>query len=231
MTKGKDLKRRVRARMQKTGESYTAARASLVAKREPKPRPEPRHPALPADYQKIAGMSDAKVEAATGKTWPQWVDVLDEAGAAGWEHRAIADHLHERLGVPGWWTQMVTVAYERLRGLREVGQRRGGGYDVNKSKTLAVPARDVWRAFADARRRRKWLPDLALQVSTAVEAKTVRAKVDDGSRLDVYFTAKGEKKTAVAVQHRNLPNREAADRTRRFWAEKLDALKATLEAD
>jgi len=231
MTKGKDLKRRVRARMQKTGESYTAARAKLVAKRAPTPSDAPRHPPLRADYQKITGMSDAKVEAATGKTWPQWVEILDAAGAASWEHRAIADHLHERLGVPGWWTQMVTVSYERLRGLRDVGQRRGGGYDVNKSKTLAVPAREAWRAFADTRRRKKWLPDLALRVTTSHEAKTVRAKVDDGSRLDVYFTAKGAEKTAVAVQHRNLPDRATADRARRFWTARLDALKVALEGD
>lgn len=35
MPKQKDLKRVIRSRMQKTGESYTAARAQLLRKREP----------------------------------------------------------------------------------------------------------------------------------------------------------------------------------------------------
>jgi len=51
MTDKKDLKRRVRARMAKTGESYAAARAQLLAKREPRP----------AEYAELAGMSDEAV--------------------------------------------------------------------------------------------------------------------------------------------------------------------------
>ena len=38
MPLNKDLKRLVRARMSKTGESYTAARAHILAKSSPKPR-------------------------------------------------------------------------------------------------------------------------------------------------------------------------------------------------
>ena len=37
MPKQKDLKRLVRERMAKTGESYTAARAQLITKRNPSP--------------------------------------------------------------------------------------------------------------------------------------------------------------------------------------------------
>ena len=39
MTRQKSFKRLVRARMEKTGESYTAARATLLAAEEPKARP------------------------------------------------------------------------------------------------------------------------------------------------------------------------------------------------
>ena len=51
MPKQKDLKRLVRSRMKKTGESYTAARAQLVRKCEPT-RP---------NYAELAGMSDTSV--------------------------------------------------------------------------------------------------------------------------------------------------------------------------
>ena len=61
--------------------------------------------------------------------------------------------------VPAWWAQMVTVGYERIRGLREIGQRRGGAFEANKSKTFPVPVDRLYRAFAQKRTRRRWLPD------------------------------------------------------------------------
>jgi hypothetical protein len=58
MPTGKDFKRLVRGRMQKTGESYTAARAILLKK--PARKPAPLRPATP-DYAALAGMSDATI--------------------------------------------------------------------------------------------------------------------------------------------------------------------------
>jgi hypothetical protein len=76
MTTQKDLKRVVRARMQKTGESYTAARAQVIKK------PKLESDKLPAgDYARIAGMSDAVLKEKTGCTWEKWVYALDRRGA------------------------------------------------------------------------------------------------------------------------------------------------------
>jgi hypothetical protein len=231
MTKDKDFKRLVRARMQKTGESYAAARASLVAKGTADGAPP-----LPDDYEKVAGMTDAAVEKATGKGWREWTAALDRVGAASWKHRAIAAHLHDELGVPSWWTQMIAVGYERLRGLRATGQRRDGSYEVSKSKTLAAPVSAAWKAFAEKRERRKWLPDLELTVTTATKPKSMRIRLDDGSRLDVYFTSKatakstkGAPKCAVTIQHRALPDAATKDRVRAMWTERLEALRRVLE--
>jgi len=57
MPTDKDFKRLVRGRMEKTGESYTTARALL---RKQKPAAAAVAPApAPADYAKLAGRSDA----------------------------------------------------------------------------------------------------------------------------------------------------------------------------
>src|SRR5437763_14590432 len=125
MPKQKDLKRIVRSRMQKTGESYTAAPLQVTRKKD-------------ADFAALAGMSDASVKQATGKTWAEWVRILDEAGSTSKPHRDIVRLVHS-LGTPDWWSQMVTVGYERIRGLREKGQRRGGGFEAGKSRTFRVP--------------------------------------------------------------------------------------------
>src|SRR5687768_18605117 len=90
----KDFKRLVRGRMQKTGESYTAARAVL----RKKPALKSRAPSLAEpDYARLAGLSDAAVAAKTGRTWAGWVEALDDAGASQGDTRQVgADHLGRR---------------------------------------------------------------------------------------------------------------------------------------
>ena len=207
MPKNKDLKRLVRARMRKTGESYTAARASLV-------RPAP-------DLAKIAGMSDAAVKAKTARTWRQWAMALDALGAQKLPHRDIARKLHVELGLPGWWAQMVTVGYERIRGLREKGQRRGGGYDVSKSGTYQVPVGELFAAFGEHRR---WLLDAKLTRRTARPGKSMRFSVEGGTRLEANFWPKGERKSQVQLQQGSFATRAEADTARARWKARLDAL-------
>ena len=86
VTQNKTFKRRVRARMAKTGESYTAARAQL-AKRSAGPSP--------ADYASIAGMSDEAVARKTSKSWTEWVRALDALDAPAMSHREIAAALKD----------------------------------------------------------------------------------------------------------------------------------------
>jgi hypothetical protein len=211
----KDFKRLVRTRMRKTGESYTAARTQLLKKKTVPP---------PAADTSLAGMSDAAVRKATGKTWTQWVRVLDAIDAAKLPHREIAKHLREQHAVPDWWTQTVTVGYERIRGLRDVGQRRGGKYEGSKSRTFPVPVSKLYGAFANARVRARWLPGVPLEVRTATKDKSMRITWDDKTSVHLCFTAKGDKKSQVAVQHVGLPAKADIARVKALWTERLDAL-------
>ena len=220
MPNQKDIKRLVRTRMNKTGESYTSARAQILKKKS-KPAPT----AVPeSEFPKLAGMSDDAVRNKTGRTWKQWVRVLDAVDAAAMPHKDIAMHVHKDHDVPAWWAQMITVGYERIRGLREVNQRRGGKYDMSKSKTIAAPLSKLYKAFSTTRSRKRWLPDVELTLRKCVVDKTVRAVWPDGTLIDVYFYAKGDEKTTVVVQHRELPRKSDIDKMRRYWQEKLEAL-------
>jgi hypothetical protein len=167
MLTDKDFKRLVRGRMQKTGESYTAARAQLR-----KQKPTTAAAPAPREYARLAGKSDAIIKEKTGCSWERWVKVLDHAKAHTWPHREIAKHVVEKYEIPGWWAQTVTVGYERIKGLRAVGQRRDGSFEANKSKTFAVPLARLYRAFHDARSRSRWLPGVDLTVRTATAGKS-----------------------------------------------------------
>lgn len=245
MTTQKDFKRLVRGRMQKTGESYTAARATLLAqgakRRTPAPESNGHGPVAPvkvdsnasataADLAKLAGMSDEAIKTNTGCTWEKWVWALDQVNAHNWPHGEIARYVKEKYKVRDWWTQAVTVGYERIRGLRAQGQRRSGSWEASKSKTVSAAAGTVFKAFKQPGLRSRWLPGHKAVVRTAVPNKSVRLTWDDGSSVEVYLVAKGRSKTQVAIQHTKLTSRQAVDQMKAFWSDHLDALARSFGA-
>ena len=228
MPTGKDLKRLVRARMKKTGESYTAARAQILKKNIVAAGPvKAGHHSH--DYADIAGMSDASLKEATGCNWERWVRTLDRAGAANKSHREIAK-LVAFFGTPSWWTQMVTVGYERIRGMRQKGQLRDGAFQATKSRTFDADVTQVYDAFASASTRTRWLGrdgnDVVVQ--SATPPKRMRLSWPDGTSAVIGFLSKGPSKSVAAVQHDKLPTRAAADAAKRAWAERFDRLSAVV---
>jgi hypothetical protein len=218
MTRQKSFKRLVRARMEKTGESYTAARASLLTAQEPKAT---EGPALT--------MSDEAIRRRTGRGWEEWFDLLDEWGAAERPHPEIARWLREEQGVEGWDAQSVTVSYERARGLRAVGERPEG-FSITASKTVAVPVGRLFDAFVDESLRERWLPDGRLRERTATKPKSARFDWGDGqTRVIVGFDAKDEAKSTVALEHARLADAGEAERMKDYWRDRVAALKEVLE--
>lgn len=229
MTANKDFKRLVRGRMQKTGESYTTARAQLL-RRSPAPLSPSIKPAPAVDYARLAGKSDASIKNATGCTWERWVKALDRVHAEEWSHREIAEYVREKYQTPDWWTQTVTVGYERIKGLRAVGQRRDGSYEATKSRVFAVPVGTLYRAFSNARQRARWLTGAEPVVRTPTRNRSVRMTWPDGSRVAVGFFPKGRAKSQVAVQHERLPDKDTAARMKEYWTARLAALGEVLAA-
>ena len=230
MTSQKDFKRLVRARMRKTGEAYTAARAQLLAKpSRPRTAKKPARATTPtADYAKLAGMSDAVVKEKTGCRWDRWVKSLDHYGAAELPHREVVALVRTKYKVGDWWAQMVTVGYERIKGLRARGQRRDGSYEATKSRTFNVPIDRLHRAFADAAVRRRWLDEEGVKVRTSSPPKSIRLGFADGSIIAVGFMSKGDAKSIAALSHPKLRNKEEAEQMKKVWSARLDALAEAL---
>jgi hypothetical protein len=218
MTEQKNLKRRVRARMEKTGERYTAARRHVVADTD-----EP--------FVADPGLTDETLREKTGKSWKEWVAILDEWGARERPHGEIASYVAEEHGIPGWWAQTVTVGYERARGLRAPGQRRGGGFEVTVSKTVAAPLERLAAAFIEDDERERWFPGAPMHPRPTQSARSARFDWEDGrTRVVVYFTEKGPEKTSVAVQHERLADPDEAEAMRGLWRERLAELASVLSS-
>jgi hypothetical protein len=218
MTTQKSFKRLVRARMAKTGESYTSARRSLLAAEETKANDAP-----------ALTVSDEVIRRRTGRGWEEWFDLLDEWGAIARPHAEIARWLASEHGIDGWSSQSVTVSYERARGLRAVGEH-ADGFAVTASKTVAVPVERLYDAFVEESQRERWLPDGNLRERTATRPKSARFDWGDGdTRVIVGFEAKGDAKSLVALEHARLADATEAERMKAFWRERVAVLKEVLE--
>ncbi len=223
MTANKDQKQRIRARMEKTGESYTAARAVLLKQQHSLPSAAPK-----SQWPKLAGVADKTIKEKTGKRWVEWVAFLDAAQAHTLPHRDIANNIRAENSVSsGWWAQSITVGYERIRGLRDVGQQRSGDYAVSKSRTFNTDITTLFKMFKDTRRRKTWLPE-AKRIRTSSENKSIRFDWTDDTQVNVYFIEKGANKATAQIEHRKLKTKSAQPEQKAYWQDRFDQLKAIL---
>jgi uncharacterized protein YndB with AHSA1/START domain len=182
---------------------------------------------------KNAGIGDVAVRRATGKSWSEWFAALDADGARAMTHAQIATHLHDRLGVPGWWCQMVAVGYEQVV-LGRKKHQRPDGFEVSISRTIGATAAAAFRAFKDSRTRGRWLPGADLMIRKATPGKSLRMTWDASAgekatnvMVDLY--PKDRARCQVVVQHAKLPSQAAAARAKKAWSARLDALRNVLE--
>ncbi|HET7726608.1 MAG TPA: hypothetical protein VFK54_04710 [Candidatus Limnocylindrales bacterium] len=229
MTTHKVFKQRVRARMAKTGESYTTARQQLIRRAGPgapastDPAPATAAPAAPP-------MSDAATIRATGRSQADWFARIDAAGVGAQGHTAIARWLVTEHGVGGWWSQSITVGYERARGLRAKGQM-ADGFTISATLTIAADPDRVLDAFVRADERERWLPGLGLSQRRTSAANTARFDwLEPASRIVVWATPRPDGRTTVTVSHERLPDAATGERMQVFWRSKLVELAGLLGA-
>ena len=133
--------------------------------------------------------------------------------------------------MPGWWAQGITVEYERARGLRAPGSGRDGLFSVGASRTVAVSVERLYAAFVDPDQRAHWLPGDKVRERKLLPYRSARFDWEGGdTRLVVGFVDKGEAKSQVALSHERVPDAEVAAELKAYWRERLDVLKAMLEA-
>jgi len=258
MTQGKKLKKAVRARAAKTGESYSTARRHVLAARararaarvarstmvDGSPASLPAT-AEPRGSAKPRGISDAAVRAKTGFGRDHWFKVLDTFGAGVKGHTASARHLRVDHGIPGWHAQMIAVAYERDRGLRSTNQACTGEFQVSVSRAIAASFDAVVDALSDDEQRKVWLgaanQDLAQALFTALHGpkpRTIRRRDArnaslrfpwGASRIEIRITG-GPRGVSVVADNSKLADATEVEARRVAWQVALDSLKSHVSA-
>lgn len=173
-------------------------------------------------------ISNKAVEKATGKIWKEWFSILDDEDSTSKSHKEIASWLSKNFDISGWWCQMITVQYEREKGMRKVHEK-ADGFEAGKSKTFYHPIGKVYRAWLNEKMRKQWLEDPDFEIRTSTENKSIRITWPDQTNVEVYFTVKGEEKTQISIQHNKLPVQSEVKKRKNYWQKQINRLAEFLD--
>ena len=216
MTTQRSFKRLVRSRMEKTGESYTAARAQLLDGDEPQrtrsPPPTTRSASAPA----AAGRSGSTCSTTGAR--PRGRTARSRAGSRP------AGHPPAGLERPGGGR----LVRARGRRSRPANTPTGSCLGVeDRGGAGRAPLRRVRRPGAAGALAARGRP------ARADGDRAAPARFDwgaNGTRVHVTFAAKGNAKSTAAVSHARLADAAEAERMKTLWRERVAGLKEVLEA-
>lgn len=220
MTKQESFKRRIRQRMAKTGERYAAARRVLLEQAAS----QNRRRAWIAEPE----MSDEAIKNGTGRGWDDWCDLIDQRPEGIDGHTAIATYVRDVLGTGPWWTQGVTVGYERITGLRLPYERPDGTFTAGKSKTVVFDPDELRSLLLDDTRRSDLFPGHSTTIKSKPTAKAIRIEVGQGIAQFGISPASngkdGQRRAKITIQHEKLPTYELVEEWKFYWTDWLDAI-------
>ncbi len=214
MTRNESFKRRIRARMAKTGEKYGAARRVLLEQASTRdPRAwvsEPQH-------------ADEVIRENTGRSWDEWRDLIEAWPGHAEGHAAVASWLQGEHGVDGWWAQAVTVGWERISGRRLPHQMADGTFTANTSATVATDHVALRELLLDHDGRAALFPGMAVELRSRPTSKNIRLGFDSGV-AEISVAPKGDRRATITVQHAKLSSPADVKHWKAYWGEWLEAV-------
>lgn len=214
MTRQESFKRRIRARMAKTGQRYSAARQTLID----------QAPAQGArTWAATPETSDEAVRTATGRGWDEWCDVIDAWPGHTDGHTAIAAWLQDHHQIDGWWAQSVTVGYERITGRRLPYQRPDGTFSAGKSRIVHADHEALRAMLLDDADRADLFPGIETELRSRPSSKVLRLAVGGGI-AQFSLEPLGDGRVKAAIDHEGLPSFDDVQRWKQYWSEWLAAV-------
>lgn len=202
--------------------------------------------------ERAARISDAAVKQATGKTWQEWLLLLDLAEAEEKSNSGIVEIIAASGAVSPWWRQTIATHYRRARQHKVVGQTDGAGFEVGAQQTLPLSQMALWNVLTTPHGLTCWLGE-ASEFALTVGAKYTLADGTHGvirllnppaqirmtwqpvdwaahSTLQIRLIAGGDEQTSLRIHQERLPNEAARLRMRQHWQSVLNTLSEFVAA-
>ncbi|WII73843.1 hypothetical protein QJS83_08125 [Bdellovibrio sp. 22V] len=210
---------------------------------------------LPAQvHSKLAGVTTETVLKSTGKTWDQWIEILNKAGAKSWQHKEIAAYLKNKRRLKGWWHQWVAIGYETAVGMRAPGRNLKGEYSITVTRTVHVDHKIIWKMMMSEEGLAIWLKPVSKftlqpkahfetdagvfgEIRTMLANRRVRftwqeGDWDKGTVVQMYLIPLRNKpgSTIICFMHEKLRDGRMRDPLREYWSQIAEELVARAQA-
>lgn len=180
----------------------------------------------------IKPANTATIASATGRSWEDWIERFETAGARNMSHTAIAtlavEMMPEAIEQKEWWAQSVAVAFEQHAGLRVPGQTSRGDFQLSTSRTVSGDKDRVLEAWLKVVEQRSEFGGVPLECDATTSStdrwRYWRAALCDGTRVVVNISDKPSGKCLVGLQHSKLDSAGAIESWRPIWKELLATL-------
>lgn len=181
------------------------------------------------DAHSRSSSMNKQLVATTGRSFDDWFDILDNAGAESWPHWRIKRYLGGTRKNDEWWASTVAQAYERARGFHPARS----AYSARATKTIPAGLAEVWALIDNEDERRAWL-DIELEERSRQAQSALYGELADGSKVTISLrenpqAAGNKRSTLVTIRHSGLANEASLDETKAFWRSALATLAATID--
>ncbi len=196
------------------------------------------------EIKKLSFSSTESVKKATGKSWRQWVDILEKAGARVLTHQEIVKLLKTKYKLKPWWQQQVTCGYEENIGRRLPGRNGKGFFSATITKTMQFDQKTVWRCLTSSEGIQIWLnpmsdfafaPKNSFEIEGGIfgEIRTMKAPTrvrmtwqdsdwDKSTVLQIYVIPRSKGRAMLVFNHDNITTAAIKSSLRQRWRKAIN---------
>ena len=187
--------------------------------------------------------NNAAIINATGRSKEEWFEIVESKNPAEMTHKEIAAWLQNEYQLSFWWSQEITVLYEKHAGRRKTGQTQDSGFQIGVSKTFNIPAVKLWELITSragfelisgdklpvsniTETIQKSPAQIEYQITTLRKDSHIRMKWrvpewKSHSILQVRVTGKGVSKAVLTFHQEKLDNEAVRSSMKQYWQKQI----------
>lgn len=195
---------------------------------------------------KIHKTTTETIKKHTGKTWDQWIVILDRAGGEKLKYRDLVIAL-KKYKLSPWWQAGIPMHYQMYKGVRVEGRNEKGKWATTSTKTYNISQKKMWDFLKSEAGIAVWLKPMSkfefikgqnFEVEGGVygELRTMKAPQrarfkwsdldwDKHSYVQLIVIKRPKDKCIVGFMHESLSTGRARLQMKEHWLRVLEEIK------
>ncbi|WP_374074509.1 SRPBCC domain-containing protein [Bdellovibrio bacteriovorus] len=191
--------------------------------------------------EKLANIRTETLKETTGKTWDQWIEFLNKAGAKHWTFQETVAHLGKKGKVQGWKRQWIAIGYEVATGKRMPGRSLKGDYSITVTRTIHIDHKKLWKFMASPEGIAMWLRPMSKfklqikhpyetdagvfgEIRTMLANRRIRFTWQEGdwdrsTTVQMFLVPRKNGSTILCFMHEKLRDGRLREPLREYWSE------------